>query len=330
MSTHHRTSRLDPSSAPSFERLAKALLTAGVTALLLNACGGGGSSSSTATVVTDPSAPVVDPGAPQLTGNTATDGFNWFNYRRQLLGEPPLARTATIDTAAQGHSQYQQLNNTISHEQIAGKPGFTGAVLPDRLQAANFRFTRTSYAYGEVISSTSDASGVNAAEDLITAIYHRFAIFEPMFRLGGAGSAVSSSGRTYFTVDMAADGLDPFLGRGKFLVYPADGQQGLPSIFFSDYESPDPVPGRNQVGFPISIHADITSAVAVTSFTVRARGGSVLPAQLLAHVSDPQTPASAAALIPLDVLAANTTYDVQFAGTVDGVAVTRAWSFTTR
>lgn len=328
---------------PHFRRLTASLACAVLSTLLLNACGGGGSDSAT-TAVTNPVAPVLTvasgastapspgsmPGTPQLTGNTATDGFNWFNYRRQLLGEPPLARTATVDTASQGHSQYQQINNTITHEQTAGKPAFTGVTLPDRLQASGFRFSRSSYAYGEVISSTSDASGVNAAEDLITAIYHRFAIFEPMFRLGGAGSAVSSSGRTYFTVDFAVDGLDPSLGRGKFLVYPADGQQGLPPVFFSDFESPDPVPGRNQVGYPISVHADITSTVAVTSFTVRARGGSVLPAQLLAHVSDPQTPASAAALIPLDVLAANTTYDVQFAGTIDGTAVTRSWSFTTR
>lgn len=337
MATQRRFSQLFP------PRVALALLSTLLSALLLNACGGGNSSNSNSTAVTDPVAPVLTIvpttaatppvtaiGAPQLTGNTASDGFNWFNYRRQLLGEPLLGRIPTIDTAAQAHSQYQQLNNVITHEQTAGKPGFTGVALTDRLQAAGFRFSRSSYAYGEVISSTNDASGVNAAEDLITAIYHRFAIFEPMFRLGGAGSAVSSGGRTYFTVDLAVDGLDASLGRGKFLVYPADGQQGLPSVFFSDYESPDPVPGRNQVGYPISVHADITSTVAVQSFTVRARNGSVLATQLLAHVSDPQTPASAAAIIPLDVLGANTTYDVQFSGTVDGIAVTRAWSFTTR
>ena len=39
---------------------------------------------------------------------------------------------------------------------------------------------------------------------------------------------------------------------------------------------------------------------------------------------------SAAAIVPFDVLAARTTYDVQFAGTVDGVVVNRVWSFTTR
>lgn len=312
---------------------------------LLAACGGGGGDNSTTatpaatavaitpasvTTTTTAAAPVAAPGAPQLTGDTATDGLNWFNYRRQLLGEPLLARNAAIDTAAQGHSRYQQLNDIITHDQTAGNPGFTGALVGDRLMAAGYRFSRTSYAYGEVISSTADQSGVNAAEELITAIYHRFAIFEPMFRQAGAGSAVSNSGRTYFTVDLTADGLTPALGKGNFLVYPADQQRGLPSFFNSDFESPDPIPGRNRVGYPVSIHADITSIVNVTSFTINARNGAPLQATLLQHTTDTHTPSSAAALIPLEVLAANTTYDVQFAGTVDGVAMTRNWSFTTR
>ncbi len=308
--------------------------------LVLNACGGGGStgSSNTNPAAGAPTgatfgatgAAAVDTQAVQPTGNTATDGLNWFNYRRGLLGIPALARTATIDTAAQGHSGYEQLNDTLTHVQSAGRAGFTGEMLQDRLTAANYRFTARSYAYGEVLSSTTDQSGFNAAEDLIAAIYHRFVIFEPMFRQAGAGSAVSSSGRSYFTVDFAANGLTPALGRGNFLVYPADGQKSIPPGFFSDFETPDPVPDRNQVGYPISLHADITSTVTVTSFTVRPRNGALMQTRLLVHASDAETPLSAAALIPLDVLAAGTTYDVQFAGTVDDVPASRAWSFTTR
>ena len=309
--------------------------------LMLNACGGGGSSTSSTTTTNQAAAPPVatvgasgptagDVQAVQPTGNTATDGLNWFNYRRALLGMPALARTGTIDTAAQGHSRYEQLNDTITHVQSSSGAGFTGATPPDRLAAANYRFTASSYASGEVLSSTIDQSGFNAAEDLIAAVYHRFVIFEPMFRQAGAGSAVSASGRTYFTVDFAANGLTPALGRGKFLVYPADGQTNVAPGFFSDYESPDPVPDRNQVGYPISLHADITSTMTVTSFTVRPRNGVLMQTRLLVHASDPETPVSAAALIPLDVLASGTTYDVQYAGTVDGVPVSRTWSFSTR
>lgn len=323
-----------------------------IATLLLGACGGGGSSGSdnnggaagqapiavTQAAITTTPASVPQPtgtfqetGAPQPTGNTATDGLNWFNFRRQQLGLPSLARTATIDTAAQGHSGYQQLNDTITHDQTAGRPGFTGVKLLDRLNGAGHTFTSTSYAYGEVLSSTVDQSGFKAAEELITAIYHRFAIFEPMFRQAGVGSAVSSSGRTYFTANFTADGLTPALGKSNFTIYPVSNQRGLPTVFFSDFESPDPVPDRNQVGYPISVHADITSTVVVQHFTVRPRNGALLRTILLDRATDPQrTPASAAAIVPVEVLAAGTTYDVDFAGTVDGSAVARVWSFTTR
>ncbi len=57
----------------------------------------------------------------------------------------------------------------------------------------------------------------------------------------------------------------------------------------------------------------------------------MLQTVLLDNATDPQrTPASAAAIVPFEVLRAGTTYDVQFAGTVDGLAVSRSWSFTTR
>jgi hypothetical protein len=39
---------------------------------------------------------------------------------------------------------------------------------------------------------------------------------------------------------------------------------------------------------------------------------------------------SVAAIVPLAPLAAHTTYDVTFTGTVGGAAVTRTWSFTTK
>lgn len=318
-------------------------------ALLLTSCGGGGggdqgNATAQPPIVVTPASITAPPsgtlpvtgtfqeaGAPQPTGNTATDGLNWFNFRRAQLGEPPFSRTPEIDAAAQGHSVYQQLNDTITHDQTVGQPGYTGVKLLERLNGAGYAFTRNSFAYGEVLSSTVDQSGFRAAEELITAIYHRFAVFEPMFRQAGTGSAVSASGRTYFTADFTADGLTPTLGRSNFATYPINNQQGLPRVFFSDFESPDPVPDRNQVGYPISVHADITSTVVVQRFTVRPRNGALLQTILLDRATDPQrTPASAAAIVPLEVLTAGTTYDVDFAGTVDGTEVARAWSFTTR
>ncbi|HEX7635582.1 MAG TPA: CAP domain-containing protein [Noviherbaspirillum sp.] len=318
-------------------RLLRQTLPALITVLILAACGGGGGSSP----ISQPAASTAtqEPNAPQATGNTATDGLNWFNFRRQQLGLSELVRNTKIDAAAQSHSSYQEINNVITHDEDPNKQGFTGVTTSDRLKAAGYLLPSNDYAYGEVISSTSDSSGFHAAEDLIAAIYHRFLVFEPMFKEGGAGAATVSGGLTYFTANFAAIGLNTGLRRGQVLVYPFPDQQRVPASFFSNNESPDPVPNRNEVGYPISVHANITSTLAVSSFTVTPRGGTALPVQLLTGTPNPDapnqsvdihTPASAAAIIPLQPLSAATTYDVQFTGSVDGKTVSRSWSFTTQ
>lgn len=301
-------------------RFLRQSLPALLTALILAACGGGGGDAGT---ITQSSATIAasEPNAPQATGNTATDGLTWFNFRRQQLGLAALSRNAKIDSAAAGHSNYQKVNDVITHEQTVGKPAFTGVMVADRLNAAGYTLPADNYAYGEVISSTSDPSGFNAAEDLIAAIYHRFLVLEPMFKEAGAGAATVTGGATYFTTNFAAIGLDRGLARGAVVTYPFANQQRVPNNFFSDNESPDPVPGKNEVGYPISVHANIIATVMVDSFTVRPRGGAVLPVQLLIGAANPTTPnvpvdehtsPSAAAIIPLSPLSPATTYDVQF------------------
>jgi uncharacterized protein YkwD len=302
---------------------------------LLVACGGSssGSSGSTSPATSSGTPPAgTEPNAPALTGNSASDGFNWFNYRCQQIGLRPLSRNALLDTAAQNHSTYQKLNDTITHTEDPAKPGFTGATEFDRVGAAGYRLSG-SYALGEVISSTTDNSGVNAAEALVTAIYHRFLVFEPMFHDGGAGSATVTGGYMYFTVDFGSSPLDYSKGLllGGFVNYPFANQTGVPVNFFSDYEIPDPVPNRNEVGYPISVHANINATITVGSFTVQPHGGSALATvTVLGDTHSNGSGPSAVAIIPLDKLTPLTTYDVQFTGAIDGVPAVRSWSFTTR
>jgi len=308
------------------------LLWAALLAALLSSCGGGGGGQQAVSGPTT-STPTVpqEPGMPAQTGDTATDGYNWFNYRRAQLGLSVLTRNARIDAAAQAHSTYQNLNGSITHDEISGKPGFTGATLTDRLQAAGYTLTG-SYAIGEVISATSSTSGAYQAEQLIAAIYHRFVIFSPAFKEMGAGAATASGGNgyTYFTADFTAINGYRLLGLGKFVTYPISNQTGVPTNFFSDSETPDPVPGQNEVGYPVSVHADVTSTVVVQNFSIAPHGGAPLSVRLLSSASDSETKANAAAIVPLAALQSGTTYDVSFTGTVDGVAVTRNWSFTTK
>lgn len=308
--------------------------------LLLAACGGGGGGNSSGTV-TQPATNTttlgcVDIAPAAISSNTATEGFNQLNLRRGQMGLLPLSRNSLIDNAAQGHSVYQKVNDTITHQQTSGRNCFSGITVLDRLTAAQYKFNpANSYAYGEVISASGDLSGVSNAEDLVTAIYHRFVMFEPKFKEAGAGSyGLSATGYNFFTVEFAANGLSGGLGAGNFAIYPFVNQTGIPTVFAHKQESPDPVPDQPQdfVGYPVSVHADIDTSVTVTSFTLQPRGGQFLPTRLLSSTTDPsgETPASAAAIVPLSPLVSATTYDVQFIGAVSGIPVTRSWSFTTK
>ena len=314
----------------------KSLIPALLIAALLSACGGGGSDSgSTPTTSTSTPGPqlVQEAGAPAMSGNIATDGYNWINYRRGQVGLASLGRNSLIDTAAQGHSDYLKANNTVSHDQVAGKPGFTGATLADRYLKAGYILNRSnSYAYGEVIAGATNNSGFYLAEELITAIYHRFAIFEPIFKEAGTGAAMGNGGYAYFTADFAANnGYGPGLAAGQVVTYPVANQARVATSFSSNNEEPDPVPNQDIVGYPISVHANIYDMLGVTAFTVRQRGAaSDLTVRLLEHATDTQTPAAGAAIIPLAPLTANTTYDVSFSGRLNGANITRSWSFTTR
>jgi uncharacterized protein YkwD len=318
-----------------------AALAAAVMAASLAACGGGGDSASPASVTPTANTPpasatgagggtgglAVDAGAPVQTNDIAIDGRNWINYRRTQAGVPVVTANAQIDNAALGHSEYLRTNNLMSHDQVAGRPGFTGATLRERLNAAGYTIPQNGYAYGEVISGTTNGNGFFMAEELITAIYHRFVMFEPKFREIGTGAGVSATRYHYFTADFATrGGFGPGIGATALVAWPFSGQTGVTPNFMSDSEEPDPVPNRNEVGYPVSVHANIDARVTMQAFTLRPRGGANLQVQVVY----PSGERTAVAIVPLAPLAARTTYEASFSGTVNGAPVTRDWSFTTR
>lgn len=267
--------------------------------------------------------------APLSTGDMAADGLIWFNFRRQQAGLSPLARDPQLDQAALSHARYQLLNQSIAHEEQSGRPGFTGFDAPQRLRAAGYPLTADSLADGEVIAATSVADGFAAADGLITAIYHRYLIFEPRFTTAGAGAASGPGAYSWLTVNMVAPRQTSGLGKGQLVLWPAAGQRSVRRNFYSDQETPDPVPHHDEVGYPVSVHADFTSVLKVERFTLRAHDGLPVAVRQLDSATDRDTPPSAAAIVPLLPLRATTDYDVEFTGTVDGQPVTRQWSFRT-
>jgi uncharacterized protein YkwD len=309
----------------------RTIIAGSIAALAFAACGGGGDdgggSSSTGSLA------ITDASAPAQTNNIAVDGRNWINYRRSQAGVPPVAENVQIDAAAQAHSDYQRLNNTVTHDEEKGQPGFTGVTLKDRLNAAKWTVPDSGFAFGEIIAATTNQSGFFLAEELITAIYHRFVMFEPMFQEIGTGAATTNAGYTYFTADLGSrSGFGPGIAPGAIVSWPYNGQTQVTTNFFSDFEEPDPVPDKdiNEVGYPISVHANLDEIMTLKSFSVRPRGGSDLNVRVLAPGGDATTPMYAAAIIPLSPLRSATIYDVTFVGTLDGTPVSKNWSFTTR
>lgn len=293
---------------------------------LLAACGNdsGNSSAPTSTELR-----AQEVGAPVITGDVATDGFNWFNFRRQQAGLTTLKRNSSIDRAAAAHAHYQQTNNVVTHDETPGQPGFTGADSLQRLRAAGLQLNPSGYSDGEVIAATGGSDGFAAAEGLMAAVYHRFIILQPVFNEAGAGTATRIGGYTWLNVNFILN-QPASTKTARLIVWPFPQQQNVRVNFFSDQESPDPVLQNDEVGYPVSVHADMEANLQVTSFTIRPAGGVPLATRLLDANTDPETPTSAAAIIPLAVLSAATNYEVEFIGTLDGSVINRRWMFTTR
>ncbi len=305
-------------------RIASALLFIS----LIAACSDGSDRSSTGTSATQLAA--QESMAPAANGDVADDGLAWINYRRAQAGLRTVARDARLDHAAAAHAAYQQLNNLITHDERPALRGFTGATASDRLRAAGYPLDSDARADGEVIAATAEADGFAAAEGLLGAIYHRYLMLEPRFDLAGAGTAHRAGGYDWLNVNFVATRASAGLNAGQIVVWPVPGQQSVRTRVFSDQETPDPVPGRDAVGYPTSVHASLGTLLQVNRFTLRERGGNALQVVLLNSETDRDTPASAAAIIPLVRLRAGTVHEVEFIGSVDNQPVERRWSFTTR
>ncbi|PIQ51067.1 MAG: hypothetical protein COW02_16710 [Comamonadaceae bacterium CG12_big_fil_rev_8_21_14_0_65_59_15] len=248
------------------------------------------------------------------------------NRTRQLVGLPAVTRNALLDQAAQAHADYLQANiNGISHDETLGLPGFTGATPSARLSAAGYAYSTMN----EVISG-GVASGQQAVQGLVQAIYHRFGILAPAVAEVGIGLGVASGKFPNVVIEFGATVSNAVtMPQGWLGTYPVDGQTGVVRDFLSDTESPDPVSNQNRVGYPVSIHAGANDTLLVSSFTLKPVGGSPVAVQLLNAPTDAHVPASSVAIVPLSVLDYGTAYQADFSGTRNGQSVNLSWTFTT-
>jgi uncharacterized protein YkwD len=243
------------------------------------------------------------------------------NRVRRAGGLGCVAHSPEIAFAAERHCQYY-VNNTgrctaKPHREVSECKSYMAETFSDRLQMASYagspRFEVMAYVgHGQV-----------SVGQWLDSVWHRIPILSPDVDQAGYGQ----SGRC----DTMDFGNSTETSVMKNLVYPFDGQQGVP-VSFSGRESPEPPapPHGWPSGYPITLYA-VGMTVDHHSITV---DGSDKP---LAHTFLAPGDARAFGLLVDEFflytdkpLASKTRYRVRLTGTQNGAPAAFEWTFTTR
>lgn len=244
------------------------------------------------------------------------DALATVNRYRALLDLPIMRLDPALCTAAQAHSRYLAVNKQFGHDEKPGRPGFSGVMPWDRVRTAGYPNGCT-----EDISSNTDAAG--AIHQLMAAPYHRIPFLEPTPVALGVGRGDNST-------TLEFDGKP---GAAGVVVYPADGQGGVPPSWRA-LEVPNPLRMHNAkmpVGYVISYHAFLAEGTRVKFRGSKLVGedGQIVPCYRNTPENDDHLE-NAILMIPMRPLDPSTKYTA----TVDAVAgegldISRTWSFMT-
>jgi uncharacterized protein YkwD len=284
-----------------------------VAAGLVGCGGGGGGGSSEAPYVPPKETPVAP--APvesaRMPFNATTlqntysgehkSAFDRLNAIRQLAGVGALVQSAVVDVAAQGHSQYQQVNGVSGHKQSPGKIGFKSAEEsfgpPERIKAAGYVGLVESQ---EVLIPLSLSSclptfaqtGAQLVDVLMGLPFHRQEMLNPAFANIGVGFTPDPKGGN-LTIDFARTEANtqgaPDLPN-NLIIWPTDQSGNLPTAMW--YEDPDPITengfgcAQKPAGYAASIQVNGNMARYITrieAFDMIEMGtGAVVDTKLLA------------------------------------------------
>ena len=269
-----------------------------------------------------PVASLAQDGEPPAAESPASESaaLERINQYRASAGVPPMAVHPALMEAAAGHVRYYEANQGAEslagmglHEQDPAAPGFTGVSMNERARAAGYE--------GGTVTENAGFGRLDAAvEWYMDTVNHRLPLIHPSaLDVGIAQSAGAGFG--IIDVGLRRDSLDVELPA----VYPPPGATDVPTTW-DGAETPDPAPGvPRPLGYPITAAFARYQQVDWVATELRNAAGTPL------ELSSPRTDwMRATAIIPHQPLSPGQTYTVRTEATVDGVTVTRAWSFTTR
>ncbi|SAK46384.1 Allergen V5/Tpx-1 family protein [Caballeronia hypogeia] len=269
------------------------------------------------------------PGAARAqAGQTALD---YVNARREEVGLPAIAADHGIEAAASAHARYLAMNRAGTHEEIEGKPGFTGADVLTRV-----RLHTRAHSASEVVALIG-ASQMQSPpiEHIFASPYHRGALLFDWARGGEASALVSSASAGAVTVVDFAD-IAPALADHELIAWPYDGQTQVPAAWI-DNEQPDPMGPesryRGQVlGYPITLSGGPNAHIELKSFELRDARGSTIPCRI-APLALADAARNTAICTPYEPLRHATRYTVRAQGTLRQLSKRArfdlSWAFTT-
>jgi len=246
--------------------------------------------------------------------------FQRLNAYRDKAMLSRLISSPELNLAAQAHADYLNTNNAFSHYETPGLPGYVGQNVAERVAMARYAWSRLAEA---MEGGSAGAAGVDG---LMAAIYHRFLLLSPSYTEVGIGVAAHLTYEQVQVIDLALP-QGAMVPSNRIAVYPADGQEWVPTSFNSDSEMPDPAPNLGSVGYPVSIHFSEdydTTLVDMQLF----EGDVPLDLVLLDGDTDPYVPKGYAVMATAD-LSPNTHYDALVRAQVNGRDFQRMWSFST-
>jgi hypothetical protein len=336
-----------------------AVLTAA--ALTLTACGGGGgggdNSNTSPGIPSIPSTPTTDPtttvpaGTTQATPTYAAAGvqstiLTTLNSYRAQCGFPAMSQNTILDAAATAHTDYMVANNfQVTDTEVAGNAGFTGVTANDRAIAKGWPtgLPAATQNAGAIAPVTTDAEyGALIANTWSTGVYHQTAVTY-LANLVGVGTSTGTNAG-YKTVLAGLVFSSDTSGSNKIATskvpatFPCQGVTGIP--YYGAGESPMP-PSYETVhtvsgdilrwGTPVTVEANTGDLVTVTTATYTAPDSTVIQLNLVTSANDPAqlTPPNRVVAYPTNALQPSTTYTVDLAGTVNGTAFTKHFTFTT-
>lgn len=319
------------------------LTSAAVLAALLSACGGGGGG--------DSAVPVTTPVTPASSGvQEDTAAFQLLNAERLRCGFGTLTRNASLDAAAKAHADYQAFYGIVDHlENAAARPvGFTGTSPIDRVLAKGYaaRAADIGGVADEITALLGTASktglGESGIRSLLNAPYHLRGLMSGYRDVGLAVRSSTDVGSTQLSVYLQINAAylttagQQLPAATELRTYPCEGTTGV--NFRLSNESPNPVIGRdlavNPLGSSVYVALSPGRRLVVSSavFTQISTGQVVATRAPVGAANDPHQDSFDVheAYIAADApMLPGTAYRVSLAGTNNGVAFTRQFSFTT-